>query len=75
MHRSTRTSRALIAFMALGGGLLGFAAFQDGDFTWKVHDPDRPKPTVVTPGMPGTPTTPGTAPSDAQDWPEQGCRW
>ena len=65
MHRSTRTSRALVAFIALGGGLLGFAAFQDGDFTWKVHDPDRPKPTVVTPGMPGTPTTPGTAPSDA----------
>jgi len=29
---------------------------------WHVHDPNRPQPTVVTPG---TPTTPGKAPSDA----------
>lgn len=65
MQRITRTNRAFIAFLALGGGLLGFAAVQEGDFKWNVHDPARPMPTVVTPGMPGTPTTPGTAPSDA----------
>src|ERR1041385_9581764 len=32
---------------------------------WHVHDPNRPQPTVVTPGTFSTPTTPGKAPSDA----------
>lgn len=32
---------------------------------YRVHDPDRPQPPVVTPGIPGTPSAPGTPPSDA----------
>jgi hypothetical protein len=32
---------------------------------WHVHDPDRPQPTVVTPGTFSTPKVPGKAPSDA----------
>src|SRR5213079_2818492 len=32
---------------------------------WHVHDPNRPQPTVVTPGTFGTPATSGKAPSDA----------
>ncbi|HMN07496.1 MAG TPA: DUF1080 domain-containing protein [Gemmatimonadaceae bacterium] len=36
------------------------SAAQDTGHRWKVHDPDRPKPPVVTPGA-----QPGLAPSDA----------
>ncbi len=32
---------------------------------WRVHDPDRPQPKVVTPGTFSTPETPGRPPSDA----------
>ena len=32
---------------------------------WHVHDPDRPRPAVVTPGTFPTADTPGRAPSDA----------
>jgi len=32
---------------------------------WKIHDPDRPVPPVVTPGTPSTQDAPGRAPSDA----------
>jgi hypothetical protein len=32
---------------------------------WHVHDPDRPRPPVVTPGTSSTQERPGTPPSDA----------
>lgn len=32
---------------------------------WRVHDPDRPQPRVVTPGTCSTQETPGRPPSDA----------
>jgi len=32
---------------------------------WHVHDPDRPKPAVITPGTPSTQEAAGKAPSDA----------
>lgn len=32
---------------------------------WHVHDPNRPRPAVVTPGSASTPEQPGRAPSDA----------
>jgi hypothetical protein len=32
---------------------------------WRVHDIDRPRPRVVTPGTPSSQGTPGRAPSDA----------
>jgi hypothetical protein len=32
---------------------------------WKVHDVNRPRPPIITPGMPGTQAKPGTPPSDA----------
>lgn len=35
------------------------------DTRWKIHDPDRPLPTIVTPGTASTQDAPGKAPSDA----------
>src|SRR6266700_3993712 len=35
------------------------------DPQWKVHDRDRPAPTVITPGTGSTQDSPGRAPSDA----------
>jgi hypothetical protein len=35
------------------------------DPKWKIHDRDRPAPTVITPGTASTPGAPGKAPSDA----------
>lgn len=35
------------------------------DTRWKIHDPDRPVPAVITPGTASTQEAPGKAPSDA----------
>jgi hypothetical protein len=35
------------------------------DAQWKIHDRDRPAPTVITPGTASTQDSPGRAPSDA----------
>ena len=35
------------------------------DTKWKIHDPDRPLPLVITPGTASTQNTPGKPPSDA----------
>lgn len=35
------------------------------DPQWKIHDRDRPAPTVITPGTASTQDSPGRAPSDA----------
>jgi Domain of Unknown Function (DUF1080) len=35
------------------------------DTRWKIHDPERPRPLVIDPGMPSTQDAPGRAPSDA----------
>jgi hypothetical protein len=35
------------------------------DTRWKIHDPDRPVPPVIDPGMASTQDSPGRAPSDA----------
>ena len=40
-------------------------AFAQVDAKWKIHDPDRPVPPVVTPGASSTQESPGKAPSDA----------
>ena len=32
---------------------------------WRVHDPERPRPTIVAPGTSSTPQQPGSPPSDA----------
>jgi len=40
-------------------------SFSQGEMKWKIHDPNRPLPPVITPGTASTQEKPGTAPSDA----------
>jgi 3-keto-disaccharide hydrolase len=40
-------------------------SFSQGEMKWKIHDPDRPLPPVITPGTASTQEKAGTAPSDA----------
>jgi hypothetical protein len=35
------------------------------DTQWKIHDPNRPVPPIITPGTPSTQDAPGKPPSDA----------
>ena len=59
------------AALLMGAGLayLAHAAADDsagaGAKQWAVHDENRPRPRVVTPGTPSTKEQPGKAPSDA----------
>ena len=46
-------------------GLFALACAQQDTGTWKVHDMQRPQPSVVTAGSPSCGSTTGTAPSDA----------
>ena len=39
--------------------------FAQVDTRWKIHDPDRPVPPVITPGTSSTQESPGKPPSDA----------
>jgi hypothetical protein len=47
----------------------GVPGYRDTDLqpwsTWHVHDPDRPEPKRIDPGLPSTAEKPGKAPSDA----------
>jgi Domain of Unknown Function (DUF1080) len=40
-------------------------SFSQGEMKWKIHDPDRPLPPVITPGTASTQDKAGSAPSDA----------
>ena len=59
--------RTQIARILCGVVLLNLApcAFSQVDTRWKIHDPDRPVPPVITPGTSSTQESPGKAPSDA----------
>jgi Domain of Unknown Function (DUF1080) len=50
------------SFFAL---LCATAVQAQSDTHWKIHDMNRPVPTVITPGTSSTPDTPGKPPSDA----------
>src|SRR5262249_10171532 len=41
------------------------SAFAQTPIPWKIHDPERPLPPVVDPGMISTPALVGKAPSDS----------
>jgi len=45
--------------------LVAVPVYSQVDTRWKIHDPERPLPPVVTPGTSSTQDTPGKAPSDA----------
>ena len=56
------SSLALFSSIAL---LLAAPACGQIDTKWKIHDPDRPLPPVITPGTASTQDTSGKPPSDA----------
>ena len=47
----TKSLYPKLALAAIALGLLTAAGLQEGK-EWAVHDPNRPQPTVVTPGTP-----------------------
>src|ERR1700732_1680318 len=51
--------------IGVGVALLVYAVVEAQRTTWKVHDMNRPAPTVVDPGTPSTQDVVGRAPSDA----------
>lgn len=56
----------LFAFMAgVFLAILAAPALAQVDTRWKIHDPNRPLPPIVTPGTASTQETPGKPPSDA----------
>jgi hypothetical protein len=55
----------LLSLAALAALAISSASFAQAPMKWKIHDPDRPVPPVVTPGTPSTQDAPGRAPSDA----------
>jgi len=55
----------LLSFAALAAFAIPLASFAQAPMKWKIHDPDRPLPPIVTPGTPSTQDAPGRAPSDA----------
>ena len=59
--------RRQITRILYGVVLLNLAppVFGQVDTRWKIHDPDRPVPPVITPGTSSTQESPGKAPSDA----------
>jgi hypothetical protein len=54
-----------LSLAALAALAIPSASFAQAPMKWKIHDPDRPVPPVVTPGTPSTQDAPGRAPSDA----------
>jgi len=55
-----------LAIVVTGLFLFGAgAAHGQADPQWKIHDMNRPVPTVITPGTSSTQESPGKAPSDA----------
>jgi hypothetical protein len=57
--------KRLLVAAGFGVALLGYAMVEAQQTTWKVHDMNRPAPTVVDPGTPSTQDVVGRAPSDA----------
>lgn len=55
----------LLSLAGLAALAIPSASFAQAPMKWKIHDPDRPVPPVVTPGTPSTQDAPGRAPSDA----------
>jgi len=57
-----RLNAALLSLLLLS---LTHFAFSQAEMKWKIHDPNRPLPPVITPGTASTQETPGKPPSDA----------
>jgi hypothetical protein len=59
--------RKYFPFVLLGTlvAVSGTPARGQVDTQWKIHDPNRPVPPIITPGTPSTQDAPGKPPSDA----------
>ena len=57
-------TRTLFLF-SLFFSLIQLSMAQVPTIKWKIHDPNRPNPPIITPGTASTQDSPGTAPSDA----------
>lgn len=57
--------RTKVVSVAVFAVLIATVAFAAGNAKWGVHDMNRPKPEIVTPGVASTVEKAGTAPSDA----------
>ncbi len=56
---------ALALLASLATSLPAPTAEHQPDPRWRIHDAQRPRPTVIHPGSPGTEEAPGQPPSDA----------
>ena len=53
------------ALFVLAFASLASFSFAQAEMKWKIHDPNRPLPPVITPGTASTQESPGKPPSDA----------
>jgi len=58
-------NRLFLYFSAIAFLLIAAPTYSQVDTKWKIHDPNRPLPPVVTPGTSSTQESPGKPPSDA----------
>jgi hypothetical protein len=64
-RRGALMTQKLSLLVFLGFSLIQLSMAQVPTIKWKIHDPNRPNPPIITPGTPSTQDTAGTAPSDA----------
>lgn len=57
--------RRLFLLIVLLASLIQLSMAQAPTIKWKIHDPNRPNPPIITPGTASTQQAPGDAPSDA----------
>ena len=59
------TPKYSVLFSAIVALFVGTPTLAQVDTRYKIHDPDRPLPPIITPGTSSTQDTPGKPPSDA----------
>jgi hypothetical protein len=64
-NRAGLLAAVIAVVVAVAGSVALAVVAADGGKKWKVHDEDRPRPKIVTPGSESTPQQPGKPPSDA----------
>jgi len=57
--------RLPLFFITFASMLFAAPVYSQVDSKWKIHDPNRPLPPIVSPGTSSTPDSPGKPPSDA----------
>lgn len=65
MRNRTETASGLLAAVALVAGMAASGLAGQVDSKWGIHDVNRPRPPIITPGTASTQDQPGRPPSDA----------